>query len=343
MFDLEAIVRPNILKLKPYASARDEFEGHAEVFLDANENPYGSWNRYPDPHQQALKARIAALKGVGMENIFVGNGSDEAIDLLFRIFCRPDLDKVMTFPPTYGMYEVTANIHGAGLIQIPLDADFQPDITKIAAHLPDPALKLIFVCSPNNPSGNTAPPELFELLRKEFRGIVVVDEAYIDFAQSPSLLKQLPYFPNFVVLQTFSKAWGMAALRCGMAFAQPPLIDLMNKVKAPYNVSRANQELVLEASQDPARTAAEVLRICAAREEMAAALQKLPAILQVYPSEANFLLVRVQDANEVYRQLAAAGIVVRNRHSVAPGCLRITIGTAEENARLFTALQSLPA
>lgn len=344
-FDLESLVRPNILRLKPYSSARSEFAGAADVFLDANENAFGSaadgpFNRYPDPLQKELKRRIAESKNVAPEKIFVGNGSDEAIDLLFRIFCMPGVDSCIICPPTYGMYEVSADINDVAVIKVPLTPDFRLDVSSVlSAATPD--TKLIFICSPNNPTGNLMDRVDVLKIASEFRGIVVVDEAYIDFAASPSLIGEVENFPNLVVLQTFSKAWGMAGLRVGMAFADADLIDLMNRVKPPYNVSGIAQNSALNAFENLADVENWIGRTLSERERLAKALSSLPFTQTIYPSDSNFLLLKVDDANATYKYLLDEGIVVRNRNNVelCGGCLRITVGTLEENDRLLEALE----
>ena len=342
--DLLQLVRPNILSLTPYSSARSEFKGQADIFLDANENPFeNGLNRYPDPLQKALKARISELKGVAADQIFLGNGSDEAIDLLVRIFCEPGKDSILTLPPTYGMYQVAADIAGVAVREVSLAPDFQPDVAAILAAA-DSRTKILFLCSPNNPTGNDMRPEAIRQLATDFPGIVVVDEAYIDFSAQPSTIALLKDFPNLVVLQTFSKAWGMAGIRLGMAFASRAIIDLFNKVKPPYNINQLTQEKALEALLDPSRKEEMVQQILAERAQLVAALQHLPFVKHIYPSDANFVLVRVSDPNALYRYLVGRGIIVRNRHAVhlCAGSLRVTVGTREENRALITALQEAP-
>jgi len=339
MFSLEKIVRPNILALKPYSSARDEFKGTATAYLDANENPFGTLNRYPDPLQKQLKDKLAEIKGVSAENIFVGNGSDEAIDLCFRIFCEPVKDKALTFTPTYGMYKVSADINNVELTEVPLTEDFQINIDTALPLLKDGQLKLVFLCSPNNPTGNILND--VETILQSFSGIVVVDEAYIDFANAASLSQKLAKYPNLVVLQTLSKAWGLAAARVGLAFANAPVINLFNKVKPPYNISRINYEAALAAleSADAVEKQKQVL-LCE-RDILINALAQLPITKNIYPSDANFVLVEVTDADGIYNALVQKGIILRNRNTVVPGCLRVTIGTPEENTLLINTLKSL--
>lgn len=344
MFNLEKIVRPNVLKMKAYSSARDEFKGAASVFVDANENNLGSlagegYNRYPDPHQKKLKEKIAGIKGVKASQIFLGNGSDEAIDLLFRMVCRPGQDSMLHLPPTYGMYEVSANLNEVQLDAVQLTPDFQIPVLEVLRQVKE-TTKLIFVCSPNNPTGNLIETENIETLLDNFDGLVVVDEAYIDFADAPSWATRLAEYPNLVVLQTFSKAWGMAGLRLGMAFASEEIIVLLDKIKPPYNINEATQELALKALEQTEQLAYMVEEIVQEREMLTQALPTLDALEKVYPSDANFLLVKVKEANRLYTYLLEQGIVVRNRSSLpgCEGCLRISIGTVDENQQLFQAI-----
>lgn len=343
-FNLDKLVRDNIRKMTPYSSARHEFSGAASVFLDANENPFGSplannYNRYPDPGQLEVKQKISAIKGVPVQNIFLGNGSDEAIDLLFRIFCEPGSDNVVIFPPTYGMYEVCAEINNVGVKKIPLTTDFQLDLGRIESEI-DPFTKLIFICSPNNPTGNSIHSADIEVVLNNFDGLVVVDEAYINFARQKTMIAELTEYPNLVILQTLSKAWGLAGLRMGMAFAGEPVIRLMNQVKYPYNINTASQELALEALEQVSTVNDWIQLVAEEREALKTALGGLPFVKKVYPSDANFLLVQMDDAKGRYKQLAAKGIIVRDRSNVVlcDDCLRITIGTPEENEKLLTAL-----
>ena len=345
-FDLDALVRPNIRAMKPYSSARDEFQGEAQVMLDANENSLGSagpvqFNRYPDPQQRAVKQQLAQLKGVRPGQIFLGNGSDEAIDLLVRLSCRPGQDRILILPPTYGMYEVAANLNDVALERLPLTPDFQLAPATVAGIVASDA-KLVFICSPNNPSGNLLHPEAIEAVLRGFRGLVVVDEAYADFAAAPSWTTRLDEFANLVVLQTFSKAWGLAGLRLGMAFAAEPVIGYLNKIKPPYNVSEATQQFALRALADAPHF--EELRqgLLRGRQWLAERLPALAIVERVFPSDANFLLVLFRpDATAVYAFLLGRGIVVRNR-TTQPGCagtLRLTVGTPAENERLLGALR----
>lgn len=346
-FDLNSLLRPHIAKLQPYTSARDEYTGKEGVFLDANENPFGSiteqdFNRYPDPYQSALKEEIAQIKGVRPSQIFLGNGSDEAIDLLYRAFCNPVKDNVILLPPTYGMYEVSANINDVEIRKVALTPDFQlqPDQILAAA---DANSKILFICSPNNPSANKAKREDILFLLENFKGLVVVDEAYIDFSDEPSFTNELDRFPNLLVMQTFSKAWGLASLRLGMAFASEELIRILNKIKPPYNISGLTQETVLAAIKDKAKVDRMIQDILAEREFLKGELEKLPFVQKIHPSHANFLLVQIPNANQVYDDLIEEKIIVRNRAKVllCADCLRITVGTREENEALLKALKKV--
>ena len=336
---LESLVRPNIRALSPYSTARDEAQGAPEVFLDANENPFPGlgYNRYPDPRQKTLKAKVSALKGLPTENIFLGNGSDEAIDLMFRIFCTPGRDNAVAIVPSYGMYAVAADINDVEVRGVALGPDFSLPVEELLKAA-DERTKLLFLCSPNNPSGNAFEPSQLLDLVKRFPGIVVLDEAYADFSAKGSLRAAVREYPNLVVLQTFSKAYGMAGLRLGMAFADAYVIELMNRVKYPYNISQATQELALKALEAPLETET----IIAQRERLANALPSFPFVKKVWPSDANFLLVQTDDADALYAHLLQDGIIVRNRSRVplCSGCLRLTVGTPEENDRLLKSLQS---
>ena len=333
MFELEKLVRPNILSLKPYSSARDDFKGSEGVFLDANENPFGMLNRYPDPTQKELKKSISALKKTAVENIFVGNGSDEVIDILFRIFCDPGKDKVIICPPTYGMYEVSANINNVNIISIPLDEKFQLNTHQIL----NTEAKMIFLCTPNNPTGNVL-NEVEEIL-KQFNGIVIVDEAYIDFSEVPSFSAKLNKYPNLVVMQTLSKAWGLAAARVGIAFASTAIISLMNKVKPPYNVSALNQNAAIEALTKQNEFQKQKELILTQRAWLHDQLLKQSFVKTIHPSDANFLLVEVTDADAIYNHLVRQKVITRNRNSVVKNCIRITVGTSEENKKLIEELK----
>lgn len=346
MFNLNTLIRPNIQNLVPYSSARDEFTGQASVFLDANENSIGSplpvpYNRYPDPHQHLIKEKLSAIKGIPTENIFLGNGSDECIDILFRVFCEPGKDNVIINPPTYGMYEVSANINDIALKKISLTPEFQPDLVNIEKAI-DEHTKMIFLCSPNNPTGNSINRVDIETILNNYFGIVVIDEAYINFSRFRSFSQELNEYPNLVVLQTLSKAWGLAALRLGMAFAGKEIIDLMNKVKPPYNIGQATQELVLQALNNVEQVNASTKMLVEQRAILAKRLEAVPLVKMIYPSDANFLLIRVADPQRMYHHLLRYEIVVRDRSKVelCEGCLRVTVGTAEENKKLIEAISS---
>lgn len=341
MIELEKLVRPNIRTLKPYSSARDEFSGSEGIFLDANENPFGELNRYPDPYQRELKDLLAKRKGLDQNQLFVGNGSDEVIDLLFRIFCEPGRDKALSFAPSYGMYEVSAGINAVEVCMLPLTDSFQLDCVKTTELLENAGIKLTFICSPNNPTGNAFPKEDIECILRASAGIVVVDEAYIDFSDSPSMLDLLPDYPNLVVVQTMSKAWGLAAARVGFAFAHPYLIEVLNRVKAPYNVSALNQQAAIEALRRPEIFAANLDCLRAEKEGLSRNLNALASVVKIYPSEANFLLVEFEDPDPTYTKLVERNIIVRNRHGVVRNCIRITVGKPEENEQLIEALKQI--
>jgi histidinol-phosphate aminotransferase len=344
MTDIEFLLRDNIKKLVPYASARDEFSGSAHIFLDANENSLGSpvsppFNRYPDPHQLTIKDRLSEIKGLPARNIFLGNGSDECIELLYRAFCNPGKDNVIIHPPTYGMYEVSAHIHDAEVRRAALKENFQLDL-DVTEELADEHTKIIWICSPNNPTGNAFDRRDVEMILNNFNGLVVIDEAYVNFSRQQSFIRELTEYPNLVVLQTLSKAWGLAGLRVGMAFASEKIIEVMNRIKPPYNIGQATQELVLEALKSTNEVNEMIKEIVSMRNDLAGKISRLSSVLNVYPSEANFLLVKIKDARKVYEMLLSKGIVVRDRSS-APGCedcLRITVGTKEQNEKLISTL-----
>jgi histidinol-phosphate aminotransferase len=345
--DINNLQRENIKRLRPYSTARDEYKGQASVFLDANENSYGSpleqnYNRYPDPLQLDLKDAISKIKGVPIENTFLGNGSDEAIDLLYRAFCEPGTDNVIILPPTYGMYEVSADINNVEVRKVNLLPNFQLDLEGIAEAI-DEHTKLIFICSPNNPTGNSIIRTDIETILANFKGLVVIDEAYINYARQKTFISELMEYGNLVILQTFSKAWGLAALRLGMAFAPRPVIDILNKVKPPYNINQATQDLALEALKNVTQVNDWIKCTVEEREQLSAALATLPMVKNVYPSDANFILVKVENAVETYNALVAQGIIIRDRSKVTlcEGCLRITIGTPTENRTLLQALKAL--
>ena len=338
--DINKLVRQNILNLSPYSSARDEFSGAEGIFLDANENPNGNYNRYHDPHQAELKSVLAKVKSVAPENIFLGNGSDEVIDLIYRTFANPGKDKVIICPPTYGMYEVSANINDVEIINIPLLPNFQLDKQAIFETIEqDPAVKLIFICSPNNPTGNLI--EGIEVVIQKFNGIVVVDEAYIDFSPESSKAQSINQYNNLIVLQTLSKAWGLAGTRVGFAFAQSEIIALLNKIKPPYNISTLNQQQAIAKLSHPEEFESERNDILAERERLEKELLQLRIVRKIYPSSANFLLVEVDNANSIYNALVSKNVVVRNRNSVIKNCIRITIGTKQENNTLLTELKEI--
>lgn len=345
-FNLDSLLRPNIRELVPYASARDEFKGEASVFLDANENAYGSplreaYNRYPDPLQWKLKERLSQVKGVPPEHIFLGNGSDEVIDLLYRAFCNPGKDKVLLCPPTYGMYEVSAHINDVRVTKVPLTKFFQLDLPGIAEAI-DPETKLLFVCSPNNPTGNAIERSDVETLLHNFHGIVAIDEAYINYSPYKSFIQELTEYPNLVVMQTLSKAWGLAALRVGMAFSSTAIVEVLNRIKPPYNVNDASQRLALQALDKVEQVNAWIKDTVEERGRLGIALSELPPVVHVYPSDANFLLVQVTEPVSIYRFLVERGIIVRDRSRVrlCEGCLRITVGTPGENESLIAALRA---
>lgn len=343
MKQLKELVRENIWKLKPYSCARDEFKGEAKAYLDANENPFNTlYNRYPDPLQWAVKEKIAELKYVKPSQIMLGVGSDEPIDLIFRVFCEPKVDNVVAINPTYGMYGVCADINNVEYRQVNLEADYSLNAEKVLAAV-DKNSKVVFLCSPNNPTANLLNTTEIEKILKGFDGIVVIDEAYIDFSDKASWLTKLNKYPQMVILQTFSKAWGLAAARCGMAFASEEIISFFNKVKYPYNINILTQKLILEKLEQVEIKNNWVKEILSQRAFMIEELKQLSIVEHIYPSDANFVLVKVEDANLRYKQLVEKGIIVRNRNSVTlcENCLRITIGTAQDNKELLNALTSL--
>lgn len=348
-FDLTPLLRPHIVDLLPYTSARDEYTGKEGIFLDANENPYGSvtdqdFNRYPDPYQLELKAEIAEIKQVKPSQVFLGNGSDEAIDLLFRAFCNPGKDNVIILPPTYGMYEVSAGINDVETRRVPLTGDFQLQTEKTLKAV-DENTKIIFVCSPNNPSGNKVNREDILRLIREFHGLVVVDEAYIDFSDEPSFTTLIPKYGNLLVMQTFSKAWGLASLRLGMAFASKAMIKILNRIKPPYNISGLTQETVLAAIKNVDKVNAMIADILQEREFLIEELSKLDFVEKIHPSHANFLLVKMPNASHAYDDLIEEQIIVRNRSKVqlCEDCLRISVGTRIENVAFIEALKKIYA
>ena len=347
MFDFQQLLRANIRDLIPYSSARAEFKGSASVWLDANENAFGSpletaYNRYPDPMQMKLKKQLSGIKGLLPDCMFVGNGSDEAIDLLLRACCNPGVDNVLICPPTYGMYEVSANINNVEVRRVQLLPDFQLDLERISEAV-DEQTKIIFLCSPNNPTGNCLNREDIEIVLNNFNGLVVIDEAYINFSRQRSFIPELTEYLNLVILQTLSKAWGLAGLRIGMAFAAPEIIEVMNKIKPPYNVSEVTQTLAAEALSKTEEINKQIRETVQQREWLKQELAQFSFVQKIYPSDANFLLVKMDDPKTVYNHLSSKGIVVRDRSSVSgcEGCLRITVGTSSENSLLISALQEL--
>jgi histidinol-phosphate aminotransferase len=341
MFDINNLIRENIRKLVPYSSARDEFQGEDAIFLDANENPYNTTlNRYPDPRQLRLKQTIASIKKVAAEKIFLGNGSDEAIDLLIRAFCEPGTDNIVSIKPTYGMYKVCADINNVEFREVLLTTDFQPDTTQLL-NASDANSKLLFLCSPNNPTSNSLNKNDVVKLIAEFPGLVIIDEAYIDFSTAESFSGLLDRYPNLVILQTFSKAWGMAGVRLGMAFAGKEIIAVLNRIKYPYNINILTQRTALERLNDTANKDNWISMIIKQREYLARELAKLPMVKRVLPSDANFLMARFDNPREVFAYLTAKKIIVRDRSKVSlcEGFLRITVGTETENLALISALQ----
>lgn len=340
MSALNHLWRKNIRQLVPYSSARDEYLGQEAIWLDANENPFPTGlNRYPDPYQRELKAIISRIKAQPESRLFLGHGSDEAIDLLVRATCEPGKDNILICPPTYGMYRVAADIQGAGVVEVPLTSTFNLDIQSIVEATNQQSVKLIFICSPNNPTGNLMDRQAIETIISQTKALVVIDEAYVDFAGTPSWIASIDKYSNLVVLQTFSKAWGMAGARLGMAWAQPEIIQVLNRIKPPYNINQFTQNMLAELLSEPDPTDSYRKVILRERKQLQKALQTLPFVQKVYRSDANFLLVQVEDARRLYDYLVDKGIVVRNRHSAVPNTIRITIGQPEENTQLLNALK----
>jgi len=342
-FDINNLVRENVRSMKPYSSARDEFEDFDTadmIFLDANENPFQNGvNRYPDPQQKTVKSALAELKNVNQNQILLGNGSDEVLDLLFRAFCEPNRDNVITLPPTYGMYGVLANLNDIENREVLLSTHFQPQVQKILETV-DEKTKIIFLCSPNNPTGNSFSEESVVKLLENFNGLAVIDEAYIDFSDKESWLHKIEEYPNLVITQTLSKAYGMAGIRLGVLYASAPIIAVLNKIKPPYNVNELTQVRALERLSDPEKIKTEIDSIIAQREQLLKVLVDVKFVEKIYPTEANFILIKVDDANKRYNELIAKGIVIRNR-TTQPLCentLRLTIGTEEENKKLIETL-----
>jgi histidinol-phosphate aminotransferase len=340
MTDIDKLVRNNVRNLAPYSSARDEFSGKEGIFLDANENPYGNLNRYPDPYQRELKSAISKIKGIPEEKIFLGNGSDEVIDLCFRIFCNPGTDKALTFSPTYGMYEVSAAINDIKIIKVPLNGSFQIDMPVVLPLLDDETLKLIFICSPNNPTGNCFNRADIEKIISTFHGIVVIDEAYIDFTEKPSFTPLTSAYSNLIVMQTLSKAMGLAAVRIGMAITNTDIIKYFNKIKPPYNISTINQRAALKMLATKGENKRQINLIIRERDILSAKLLDLKITKKIFPTDANFILLEVTDATGIYSSLVEKNIIVRNRTSVVNNCLRITVGKPLENNALVSALNS---
>ncbi len=332
-------VRKNISDLFPYSCARSEHSSDKGIFLDANENPYGTCNRYPDPLQTDLKQKISEMKHCTTDQIFIGNGSDEIIDLAFRIFCEPYRDKALAFTPTYGMYEVASSINAVPFIKVPLNGTFQIDMEKLTPLLRDKQLKLIFICSPNNPTGNLLNEKDIEFILTNFKGMVVLDEAYIDFSGQESFLKKLDIYPNLIVLHTLSKAWGAAGIRLGIAYMHEVVQQWFSKVKPPYNISTANQEKALEILNGTSEFTKNLKHILEERARMIREMKQLKLICNIYPTHSNFVLVEVKDADRLYEKLIREDIIVRNRNSIIKNCLRITIGTAQENQKLINVLK----
>ncbi len=341
MAEVNKLVKENVMKLTPYSCARDDYQGSTGIFMDANENPFGTLNRYPDPYQRELKSLISAFRGIAEEKIFLGNGSDEIIDLCFRVFCNPGIDKAMIFTPTYGMYEVSASVNDIEVIKVPLNENFQIDIKKAEPFFADKRLKLIFICSPNNPTGNAMNFKDVEHIISHFNGIVVIDEAYIDFSDKPSFMRLTDRYNNLILMQTFSKALGLAAARIGMAFCSPEIVHYFNKVKPPYNISTINQKAALSKLRRSGDYLSQVRKIREEKVKLAATLEKMKITEKIYPSDANFLLVKVTDAEFIYNYLVSRNIIVRNRSSVVNNCLRITVGKQSENRKLINALNSM--
>jgi histidinol-phosphate aminotransferase len=341
MINIENLVRPNIKRLKPYSSARDEYKGAKGVFLDANESPFGAFNRYSDPLQMTLKKEFSRLKKVPLENIFISSGSDEVIDLLFRVFCEPRKDKVMVLTPTYGMYQVCAETHDIEVLKMALNDSFQINLPSTLKALKDPHLKLLFICTPNNPTGNSINWVDIKQVLETFKGIVVLDEAYIDFSAQPSACSKIKDYNNLVVIQTMSKAWGFASGRIGIGFAKNNIIDYLNKVKMPYNVSGPSQQEALKILGKHETYKSNLKVILAEREKLKEALLKFDFVEKIFPSETNFLLIKVLNAKKLYKRLLESKIIIRIRDSEIKNCVRISIGTPQENKILIAALNNL--
>ena len=340
MFNLNNIIRPNILSLKAYSSARDEYKGSTGTFLDANENPFGAFNRYPDPYQLKLKKKLSIYKNIDVNNIFIGNGSDEIIDLSFRIFCEPRIDKVLTFSPSYGMYEVSANINNIGIMQVPLNNNFQINLTETEQYFNDPNIKIIFICSPNNPTGNIIDEDSVTHILKNFNGLVFIDEAYIDFSPTESWASKVELYPNLIVSQTFSKAWGLAAARVGVAYANSEILAYYNNVKPPYNVSKLNQQAAINALESKNQYESNKKILLEQKKYLVSELSSIDSIKKVYPSDANFILIEVNDADKIYQKLIDKKIIVRNRNKQVQNCIRVSVGTPDENSKFLAELRN---
>jgi len=339
--NIENLIRENIKTLIPYSSARSEYKKSDGIFLDANENPYGEHNRYPDPFQLKLKEKLAEVKNLRPEQVFLNNGSDGIVDMVYRVFCEPKKDKALTFPPTFGMYTVASNLNNVELIKIPLDEEFQINRKELEKYIDDENLKVIFLCSPNNPTGNHLHREDLNYILDNFKGITVIDEAYIDFNKRISYAQKLEDYPRLIVLQTLSKSWGLAGARIGMALMSEKLVGYFNKIKTPYNISSIDQQAALEALENKENIQERMITILSEKNRVIEALEKSDLIEKIYPSDTNFLLVKVANAPEFYQQLLARDIIVRNQHNNIKNTLRITIGKAEEYDKLIQALEEM--
>ncbi|PQL92425.1 histidinol-phosphate transaminase [Apibacter adventoris] len=339
--NISKLARPNILAMQPYSSARDESGRIQGIFLDANENPFGENNRYPDPYQNKLKSKLSQIKNISIEKIFVGNGSDEIIDHIYRIFCNPGKDKAMFFSPTFGMYQVAAELNEVEIIDIPLTSDFQINIEEAKKYFHDENLKVIVICSPNNPTGNNIHPKDINFILENFKGIIAIDEAYIEFTNQNSYLDKIDHYPNLVIFQTLSKAWGIAGVRVGMAYSNPEIIQLLNKVKHPYNISVLNQKAAIKALSQKEEFEKRRKIIFSEKEKIRKELENLSIVTKIYPSDANFFLVEFKEANLIFHELLNQKIIVRNQTTKIHNSIRITVGSPEENEKLITVLKKL--
>lgn len=339
--NISKLARPNILAMQPYSSARDESGGIQGIFLDANENPFGENNRYPDPYQNKLKNKLSQIKNIPIEKIFVGNGSDEIIDHIYRIFCNPGKDKAMFFSPTFGMYQVAAELNEVEIIDIPLTSNFQINIEEAKKYFNDENLKVIVICSPNNPTGNNIHPKDINFILENFKGIIAIDEAYIEFTNQNSYLDKIDHYPNLVIFQTLSKAWGIAGVRVGMAYSNPEIIQLLNKVKHPYNISVLNQKAAIKALSQKEEFEKRRKIIFSEKEKIRKELEKLSIVTKIYPSDTNFFLVEFKEANLIFHELLNQKIIVRNQTTKIHNSIRITVGSPEENEKLITVLKKL--